>query len=188
MDIWVSRICHLKLLIQTNSKKKQKKKTFGYHPHGFIYSLRRFSRDSTVIISVINRWCVCDMTFTQHLKISLLVTSYIMSDLIFSILNCLKNDLTFTQHLKISLLVTSYIMSDLIFSILTCLKKALYNWRAWSMTLKCWIDSIGALTHLCLASHKMDIGKQCRPRSDVPKRGLWSGSLLLAAKEYWQTM
>ena len=27
------------------------------------------------------------------------------------------------------------------------------------------------LTHLSLASHKRDIGKQCRPRSDAAKRG-----------------
>ena len=26
------------------------------------------------------------------------------------------------------------------------------------------------LTHLCLASHKIDIGKQCRPGSDVTER------------------
>ena len=37
-----------------------------------------------------------------------------------------------------------------------------------------------ALTHLCLASHKMDIGKLCRPRSDATKRGVWSGSTLFA--------
>ena len=29
-----------------------------------------------------------------------------------------------------------------------------------------------------LASHKRDIGKQCRPRSDAAKCGVWSGSTL----------
>ena len=37
-----------------------------------------------------------------------------------------------------------------------------------------------ALTHLSLASHKRDIGKQCRPRSDATEWGVWSGSTLFA--------
>ena len=28
------------------------------------------------------------------------------------------------------------------------------------------------LTHICLASHFWDIGKQCRPRSDAAERGI----------------
>ena len=36
------------------------------------------------------------------------------------------------------------------------------------------------LTHLCLASHKWDISKQCRPRSDAADRGVWSGSTRFA--------
>ena len=36
------------------------------------------------------------------------------------------------------------------------------------------------LTHLSLASHKRDIGKQCRPRSDAAECGIWSGSTLFA--------
>ena len=36
------------------------------------------------------------------------------------------------------------------------------------------------LTHLSLASHKKDIGKQCKPRSDAAERGVWSGSTLFA--------
>ena len=36
------------------------------------------------------------------------------------------------------------------------------------------------LTHLCLASHKWDIGKPFRPRSDAAERGVWSGSKLFA--------
>ena len=28
------------------------------------------------------------------------------------------------------------------------------------------------LAHLCLASHKRDIGKQCRPRSDAEERSM----------------
>ena len=35
--------------------------------------------------------------------------------------------------------------------------------------------------HLSLASHKRDIGKQCRrPRSDTAERGVWSESTLFA--------
>ena len=36
------------------------------------------------------------------------------------------------------------------------------------------------LTHLCLESHKRNIGKQCRPRSDATERGVCSGFTLLA--------
>ena len=36
------------------------------------------------------------------------------------------------------------------------------------------------LTHLSLASHKRDIGKQCRSWSDAAERGVWSGSTLFA--------
>ena len=36
------------------------------------------------------------------------------------------------------------------------------------------------LTHLCLASHERDIGKQCRPRSDAAECSIWSGSVLFA--------
>ena len=36
------------------------------------------------------------------------------------------------------------------------------------------------LTHFSLASHKWDIGKQCRPRSDAAERGAWSWSTLFA--------
>ena len=34
------------------------------------------------------------------------------------------------------------------------------------------------LTHLSLASHKRDIGKQCRPRSDATERGVCPGGTL----------
>ena len=37
-------------------------------------------------------------------------------------------------------------------------------------------------TNLCLASHKRDIGKPCRLRSDAAERGVWSGSTLFALK------
>ena len=36
------------------------------------------------------------------------------------------------------------------------------------------------LTHLSLASHKGDTDKQCRPRSDAPECGVWSGATLFA--------
>ena len=36
------------------------------------------------------------------------------------------------------------------------------------------------LTHLFLVSHKRDIGKQCRPRSNAAERDLWSASILFA--------
>ena len=38
------------------------------------------------------------------------------------------------------------------------------------------ISLVIQVTHLCLASHKMGIGKQYRPRSDAAERGVWSGS------------
>ena len=36
------------------------------------------------------------------------------------------------------------------------------------------------LTHLCLASRKRDIGKQCRPKSDAAEYSIWPGSTLFA--------
>ena len=36
------------------------------------------------------------------------------------------------------------------------------------------------LTHLYLVSHKRDIGKQCRSRSDAAERGVWLESTLFA--------
>ena len=36
------------------------------------------------------------------------------------------------------------------------------------------------LIHLSLASHKRDIGKQCKPRSDASEHGIRSGSTLFA--------
>ena len=36
------------------------------------------------------------------------------------------------------------------------------------------------LTHLSLATHKRDTGKQCRPRSDAAVCGVWSGSTLFS--------
>ena len=41
------------------------------------------------------------------------------------------------------------------------------------------------LTHISLASHFWDIGKQCRPRSDTPECGVWSGSSLLANRNIY---
>ena len=42
------------------------------------------------------------------------------------------------------------------------------------------LHCICVLTHLSLASHKRDIGKQWRHRSVAAERGVWSGSTLLA--------
>ena len=49
-----------------------------------------------------------------------------------------------------------------------------------SENLNRWMYFRHLLTHLCLASHKRDIGKQCRPRSDAAECGVWSGSTLFA--------
>ena len=38
----------------------------------------------------------------------------------------------------------------------------------------------GIFTHLTVASHKRDIGKQCGPRSDAVERGVQTGSTLFA--------
>ena len=43
------------------------------------------------------------------------------------------------------------------------------------------------LTHISLASHKMAIGKQGRPRSDAAECGVWSGSTLCALSSYIST-
>ena len=40
-----------------------------------------------------------------------------------------------------------------------------------------------SLTHLSLAFHKRDIGKQCRPWSDAAERGVWSGLHCLLKKQ-----
>ena len=42
------------------------------------------------------------------------------------------------------------------------------------------------LTHIGLASHFWDIGKQWRPRSDAAERGVWSGSTLFAPRNFYQ--
>ena len=42
------------------------------------------------------------------------------------------------------------------------------------------------LTHISLASHVWDIGKQCRPRSDAAERGVWSGSTLFTHRNFYQ--
>ena len=42
------------------------------------------------------------------------------------------------------------------------------------------------LTHISLASHFWDIGKQCRPRSDAAERSVWSGSTLFAHMNFHQ--
>ena len=34
------------------------------------------------------------------------------------------------------------------------------------------------ITHSSLASHKWDLDKRCRPRSDATEFGVWSGSTL----------
>ena len=47
-----------------------------------------------------------------------------------------------------------------------------------SSPFKCW----SRLTHLSVASHKRDIGKQCGPRSDATECGIWSGSTLFASR------
>ena len=41
---------------------------------------------------------------------------------------------------------------------------------------------INGLTHTSLASHKRDIDKQYKPRSDAAERGVWSGSTLFALR------
>ena len=59
-------------------------------------------------------------------------------------------------------------------------------WNLWNkpsasfINFKCKILFVMTLTHLCLASHKRDIGKQFRPRSDAAERDVWSGSTLFA--------
>ena len=40
------------------------------------------------------------------------------------------------------------------------------------------------LTQLYQDSHKKDIGKQCRPRSDAAECGIWSGPVLFALNKW----
>ena len=42
------------------------------------------------------------------------------------------------------------------------------------------------LTHISLAYHFWDIGKQYRPRSDAAERGVWSGSTLFAHRNFYK--
>ena len=41
------------------------------------------------------------------------------------------------------------------------------------------------LTHSCLVSHFWDLGKQCRPRSDVAEGGVGTGSTLFAYRNFY---
>ena len=45
-----------------------------------------------------------------------------------------------------------------------------------------WWFGVAHLTHISQASHKRDLCKQCRPRSDAAERGVWSGSTLFALR------
>ena len=47
------------------------------------------------------------------------------------------------------------------------------------------LRNVLALTHISLASQFWDICKQCRPRSDAAKRGVWSGSSLFANRNIY---
>ena len=49
-----------------------------------------------------------------------------------------------------------------------------------------WPPETSGLTHLCLASHKLDLDKRCRPRSDAAERGVWLGSTLFAYRNFYQ--
>ena len=42
-----------------------------------------------------------------------------------------------------------------------------------------------SLTHLSIMSHKRDICKQCRLRSDATEGGVWSGSTLFALNTFF---
>ena len=48
------------------------------------------------------------------------------------------------------------------------------------LTLQLLCSERRCLTHCSRETRKRVIGKQCRPRSDAAKRGVWSGSLLFA--------
>ena len=55
----------------------------------------------------------------------------------------------------------------------------LYMNRLFRIVEKIW-QIVKLLTHCCLETPKRVIGKQCRPRSDAPECGIWSGSPLFA--------
>ena len=48
------------------------------------------------------------------------------------------------------------------------------------MKIKTFARIQSVLTHVCLASQKIAIGKQCIYRSDAAERGVWSESTLFA--------
>ena len=47
------------------------------------------------------------------------------------------------------------------------------------------VVSLLILTHISLASHFWDKGKQCRPRSDAAECSVWSGSTLFAYRNFY---
>ena len=75
------------------------------------------------------------------------------------------------------------------------LHPVLQDWRniydlvlwPWHLSWQAWQSSAGLvfLTHIRLASHFWDLGKQCRPRSDATECGIWSGSTLFASKNFY---
>ena len=57
---------------------------------------------------------------------------------------------------------------------LECLQVKLHRW---------FIRASGILSHISLAFHFWDLGKQCRPRSDAAERSIWSGSTVCLLTE-----
>ena len=66
----------------------------------------------------------------------------------------------------------------------TANKSYLYNVRI-NILAKAVLVLLFCLTHLCLASHKRDFGKQWRSTSDATERCVWSGSTLFAWNTVW---
>ena len=60
-------------------------------------------------------------------------------------------------------------------------KKTLSICHLLNLPIACCIISVDLNPYyLCLASHKRDIGKHCRPRSDATECDIWSGSTLFS--------
>ena len=103
--------------------------------------------------------------------------------------------LTFLWYGQICVLVAVAILEENAWHLQICNSFCYQVSESWSMSL--WFKSafqfdftsrkpfysinlLTCLTHLSLASHKRDIGKQCTPRSDAAGRGVWSVSTLVA--------
>ena len=59
-------------------------------------------------------------------------------------------------------------------------------WSDWASF--CWYCHVQVLIIIilsCLVFHIWNVGRQCRPRSDAAERGIWTGSILFAYRNFY---